>query len=131
MVAVNDFSGLASSIWALASAAAMAPMVALERCIGELHIHQVKTDRARLRALGPKPTPGRLLGVLRHEFLQLGFHSFVREEVGPGTAEGCRELSPAVGRTHVDNANGGEPRPRRFDPEQPGLSALDHAAPEL
>src|ERR1019366_7739889 len=46
MVAVSDFSGLVSSAYALASAAAIAPMVSLDRCIARLHAaQQIKTDR--------------------------------------------------------------------------------------
>jgi hypothetical protein len=36
MVATWDFSGLESSRWAFASAAAIAPIVSLERCVGGL-----------------------------------------------------------------------------------------------
>src|ERR1039457_998197 len=46
MVAVSDFSGLVSSACALASAAAIAPMVSLDRCIARLHgAQEIKTDR--------------------------------------------------------------------------------------
>src|SRR5258706_11918916 len=45
IVAVSDFSGLASSIWALASAPAIAPMVWLELCMTGLHLHDVETHR--------------------------------------------------------------------------------------
>ena len=72
MVAIRDFSGLVSSPWALASAAAMAPMVSLERCIGGLHVHEVEADRARFGAFGAQAVSGRLLGVLRHQLLQIG-----------------------------------------------------------
>src|SRR5205085_12372250 len=104
MVAVSDFSGFMSSIWAFASAAAMAPMVSLERCIGQLHIHEVKADRTGFRPLGTQPGAGRLLGILRHQLLQFGPGVFVLEEGRPGAAEGACELGPAIGRTHVDDA---------------------------
>jgi hypothetical protein len=48
-MALWDFSGLVSSAWALAKAAAMAPMVSLARCIGDLQIHEVETHRAIFR----------------------------------------------------------------------------------
>jgi hypothetical protein len=51
--AIRDFSGLVSSAWALARAAAMAPIDSLERCIGYLHVHQIKTDGAGFRAFCP------------------------------------------------------------------------------
>src|SRR3954463_6710707 len=117
MVAVSDFSGLIRSIWALARAAAMAPMVSLERCIGHLHIDEVKADCPRLRTFGSQPMAGRLLGILRHQLLQLGFGIFVLEKGRPGAAEGACELCPAVGRTHVDDAARLKPRPGRLDPE--------------
>ena len=47
MVAVSDFSGLISSPWALASAAAMAPINSLERCMAPLHAQNIETHRAR------------------------------------------------------------------------------------
>src|SRR5882724_4657676 len=52
MVAVRDFSGLVSSPWALARAAAMAPMVSLERCMVRLHLHYLEAYGARFRAFG-------------------------------------------------------------------------------
>ena len=48
MVAVSAFSGSVSSPWAMASAAAMAPMVSLERCIGGLHVQQVERRSHRI-----------------------------------------------------------------------------------
>ena len=44
--ALTDFSGLVNSAWALASAAAIAPMVSLERCIGALRVDEVEAHRA-------------------------------------------------------------------------------------
>src|SRR5437773_4951783 len=77
MVAVRDFSGLVSSPWALANAAAMAPMVSLERCIGYLRIHQVKADGAGFRTLGAQTVAGGFLGILRHHFLKLSLGAFM------------------------------------------------------
>src|SRR3954467_11466856 len=57
MVAVSDFSGLASSIWALASAPAIAPMVSLERCIGDLLLHEVEVTAPDFERLARTPWP--------------------------------------------------------------------------
>src|SRR5262249_10158882 len=46
IVPTNDFSGLVSSACALASAAAIAPIESLERCMGRLQIHEVEADCA-------------------------------------------------------------------------------------
>src|ERR1700741_1509694 len=51
-IAVSFFSGLVSSACARASAAAIAPIRSLDWCIGPLHLHGVKGDRARLGAFG-------------------------------------------------------------------------------
>src|ERR1700730_17711925 len=49
IVATSDFSGLVSSIGALARAAAIVAMVSLERCIGAaLHTQDIKAHRAGL-----------------------------------------------------------------------------------
>src|SRR5258705_11814059 len=69
MVAVSDFSGLASSICALASAPAIKPMVSLERCMGGLPIMKFKADGAGFRAFGADTVPDGFLGVLRHQLL--------------------------------------------------------------
>ena len=53
MVAVRDFSGLAISAWALARAAAIAPMLVLERCMASLLVQHFKADGAGFRSLGP------------------------------------------------------------------------------
>jgi hypothetical protein len=44
-VAVSDFSGLVSVIWALASAAASEAIDSLERCIGCLPLDHLEADR--------------------------------------------------------------------------------------
>src|SRR5260370_22186663 len=91
IVAVRDFSGLVSSPWALARAAAIAPMLSLERCIGALHLHHFKADRARLRAFGPQTIPAGLLGVLPHQFFQVVLAAFMLLVGWPGPAEhGCK-----------------------------------------
>src|SRR5689334_6316481 len=97
MVAVSDFSGLASSIWALASAPAMAPMVSLDRGMASLRILEIKTDGAGFRAFGPDSMAHCFLGVLRHELLQLNVSRVVFGMCAAGlTKHGC-ELRPGIG----------------------------------
>ena len=48
MVAMRDFSGLVSSACALASAAAIAPIDSLQRCMVVLRREEIEADRARL-----------------------------------------------------------------------------------
>ena len=43
MIAVNDLSGFTSSICALASAPAIAPMVSLERCMTGIRLMEIET----------------------------------------------------------------------------------------
>src|SRR5450631_1040515 len=131
MVAVNDFSGLVSSPWAFAKAAAMAPMVSLLRCIGQLRVHEVKTDGARFGALGAQTVPGGFLGVLRHQLLQLGLDALVLLIGRAGAAVGGGEFRPGVRRTHIDDPDRLQPRPWGLDPEQPWCLAVLDAAPEL
>src|ERR1700727_1994535 len=71
-VPVSDFSGLVSTICALASAAARAAIDSLDRCIARLHLDRLETSRPRFRALGTDPMAKRLLGILRHKPLKLG-----------------------------------------------------------
>ena len=47
MVPTSDFSGLVSSPWALASAAAKLPIVSLDRCsMAILHFEEIEADGA-------------------------------------------------------------------------------------
>src|SRR4029077_6867535 len=72
-VPVNDFSGLVSSICALAKAAARAAIDSLDRCIARLHrVDYLEADRTRLGALAPHTMAERLLGILGHQALELG-----------------------------------------------------------
>src|SRR5580692_7050409 len=96
MVATSDFSGLTNSIWALARAAASAPMDSLARCcIGILVVQNIEADRAGFRALGSEAMADGLLCICRHEAPQLNFGGFVfvmccarsdedRGQFGPG-----------------------------------------------
>src|ERR1700759_5656201 len=103
MVATSDFSGLVSSTCALASAAAIAPIVSLERCMAGLHVQHVEAHRARFRALGPDPMSDPLLGVLGHQVLELGLGPLVLEKARSGGAEESGEFGPGIGRAHVDH----------------------------
>jgi len=68
-VATNDFSGLTSWACALAKAAAIVPIVSLDRCTGVLHLKEIKADRAGFGALGANVVADRLLGILGHQGL--------------------------------------------------------------
>src|ERR1019366_10206062 len=131
MVAVSDFSGLAISIWALASAPAMAPIVSLQRCITGLYFMELKTDGAGFGAFGPHAMANGFPGVLRHQLLQLGLGRVMIEIGPPGPAKHPGEFRPGIGRTHIDDPDSLDPRPRRLDIEQMRCLAGLHAAPEL
>src|ERR1019366_2172740 len=105
MVAVSDFSGLVSSAWALARAPAMVPIDSLDRCMGCLHAHDIEAHRSGFRPFGPNAVPDCLLGVFRHQALQLDLGVFVLEKSRPGPAKHAGKLGPGIGRTHVDDAN--------------------------
>src|ERR1700722_2111111 len=106
MVAMSDFSGLLSSPWALASAAAMAPMVSLERCMIDLRLHDVETDGPRFGAFGPQTVPGGLLGIFRHQLLETGLGALVLLVGRAGAAKRGCELRPGVGAAHIDKPHG-------------------------
>src|SRR6516165_8447942 len=131
IVAVSDFSGLVSSACALASAAAMVPIVSLDRCMAALHRENIEADRTGFGALGANPVADRLLGIFRHQALQFGLGSFVLEKgIASRPEHGC-ELGPCIGRAHVDNSHRLDARSRWLDiKEVRGLAALD-AAPEF
>src|ERR1051326_7641079 len=131
MVATSDFSGLVSSACALASAAAIAPIVSLERCMAGLPVQQIKAHRPGLGPLGPHPMPDRFLGILRHQALELGLGPLMVEKGRAAGPEEAGALGPGIGGAHVDHPHGLDSWPGRFDAEQTrGLAALD-APPEL
>src|SRR5438128_1761298 len=131
MVATRDFSGLLSSACALASAAAMVPIDSLDRCIAALHAQDIKAHRARFGALGSDPVPDCLLGVLRHEPLELRLGGLVLEIGLARAPEHAGEFRPGVGRAHIDDTDRFNARPWRLGAEEArGLAALD-TAPEL
>src|SRR4030088_1455698 len=131
MVAPSDFSGLVSSAWAFASAAAIAPIVSLERCMGRLHVHEIEAHRPGFGALGPDPVPDRLLGVLGHDGLEVGLGPFMLEKCRAGGAKYGRQIGPRVRRAHVDDPHRRDAGPGWLDPKNMrGLTNLD-AAPEF
>jgi hypothetical protein len=73
--------------------------------MGSLRRHDVKADRAEFRALPAHAMPDRLLGILRHQRLELAFRPLVVEEGLPGIAEEGRELGPRIRRAHVNDAD--------------------------
>src|SRR6516165_1970283 len=131
MVAVSDFSGLTSSAWALAKAEASAATVSLDRGMGCLRLQHIKAHRPRFRALCSYAMPDGLLGVLRHQGLELTSCPLMVEEGLPRVAEQGGELGPRIRRAHVEDADRLDARPRRLDAEEArGLAVLD-AAPEF
>src|SRR5277367_2322611 len=106
MVATSAFSGLVSSAWALASAAAIAPMFSLDCCMALLPTgEKIEADRAGLRPFGPNPMAGSFLGVLGHQGLDFGLGSLAVEKGGAGRAEEAGELGPRIGLAHVDDSD--------------------------
>src|SRR5262245_15357215 len=74
---IRDFSGLVSSICALARAAAIVPIVSLERYMLCLRVGNLEAHCPRARALGPDPMTDGFFGVLWHQAFQLGLRAFV------------------------------------------------------
>src|SRR5215510_8171652 len=106
MVAVSDFSGLTSSAWAFAKAEASAATDSLDRGMVRLRLQHIKTHRPRPRtreerAQGPHAMADRLLGILRHEGLELALRAFVVEKRTPGIAKERSELRPRIRRAHI------------------------------
>src|SRR6266545_7424549 len=118
MVAVSDFSGLTSSAWAFAKAEASAATDSLDRGMVCLRLQHIKTHRPRSRALGPHAMADRLLGILRHEGLELALRAFVVEKRTPGIAKERSELRPRIRRTHIDDAESFDAWPRRLGIDQ-------------
>src|SRR5215472_10806399 len=112
MVAVSDFSGLISSAWALARAAASAATDSLERGMGRLRLQHIKAHGPRFRALGFHAVPDGLLGILRHQGFELALGPFVVEKSLPAVAEQRRKLGPRIRRTHIHYADRFDARPR-------------------
>src|ERR1700758_3870802 len=107
-------------------------MVSLDRCMAAFLImgEKIKTDRARLRSLGPDAVAGSFLGVLRHQRLELGPGPLMVEKGRAGGAEEASQLRPGIRLAHVDDANCFDPRPRRLDPVGARRVPSLDAAPE-
>src|SRR6516225_7005738 len=131
MVAVSDFSGLTSSACALAKAEASAATDSLDRGMGRLRLQHIKAHRARFRALGFHAVPDRLLGILGHQGFELAFRPFVVEKGTPGVSEERGELRPGIRRTHIDDADGLDARPRRLGQDEVGGFARLYTTPEF
>src|SRR6185437_11566309 len=97
MVATNDFSGLVNSACALANAAARQAMDSLDRCMHALLDKEVEAHSAGFGALGPDPVSDCLLGILRHEALELGPGLFVVEVGVPCLGKNASEFRPGIG----------------------------------
>src|SRR6516162_6579641 len=95
IVPISDFSGLVSSICALANAVASAAIDGLDRCIIRLR-SEIKADGARFGTLRPNAVTDRFLGIFRHKALQLRLGLFVLEMGLPGSHEDRGELRPGV-----------------------------------
>src|SRR3954447_624654 len=118
MVAVSDFSGFCSSICALASAPAIAPMVSLDRCMSRLRLMKIKADRARFGAPGPHAVADGLFGVLRHQLFEFGLGGIVLVIGGAGLEKDPGKFRPAMGGAYVDDSEGLALGARRLDAEQ-------------
>src|SRR4029077_8482110 len=112
------FPGLESSIWALASAVAIAATFSLERCMAGRHLNEIKADRTRLRAFRPDAVPPRLLRILRHQGLELAPGPLVLGMGLLGFAKKVRQSLPGIGSVHVDHTDRLDPRSWRFAIEE-------------
>src|ERR1700739_2810801 len=101
MGATRGFSGLLSSACALASAPAMVPIDSLDRCMGRLHGQDLEAHGSGFRAFGPDAMPARLLGVFRHQALELVLGVLVYDNSRPGPAEHAGKLGSGIGRAHI------------------------------
>src|ERR1039457_2587910 len=132
MVAVSDFSGLVSSACALASAAAIAPMVSLDRCIARLHgAQQIETDRPRFGPLGANAMAEGFLGILRHQDFEFSSSLLMVQEGRAGLAKHPRQFGPGIGSAHINDPHRCNPRPWWFRPKEARGLATFHTPPEL
>src|SRR5262249_49603017 len=96
IVPVSDFSGLMSSVCALARAAANDATDSLDRGMACLRLQDIKAHCSGFRAFGSHPVADRLLGVLGHQRLEFGSCPLMVEKGRPRIAEQRRELGPGV-----------------------------------
>src|SRR6202050_1503701 len=109
MVPIRDFSGLTSSICALARAAARLAMPSLDRCMMILRFEEVEADGAGFRALGPDAMTDRLMRILRTPPFAFGLGLFVLGMGRFGAGKNPGEFRPRIRGRHVDH-------PYRIDP---------------
>src|ERR1700722_19128932 len=131
MVPIRDFSGLTSSICALARAAAKLAMHSLDRCMIILHFEEVEADGAGFRALGPDAVTDRLMGILGNKFFEFGLGLFVLGMGRLGARKNTGEFRPRIRGSHVDHPYRIDPGFRRLKAEQARALAILHAPPEL
>src|SRR5215469_15032985 len=105
MVPINDFSGFTSCAWALASAAAIVPIVSLDRCTAALRFKEVEADCAGFGAFGPHPMANRSFGILRHQRLELCLRALMVQKSLPGAAEEICKFRPGIRCAHVHNSD--------------------------
>ena len=96
MVATSDFSGLTSSICALARAAASARSTHWRCCIVILDVQDIEADGARFRALGSDAMADGLLCIRRHEAPQFGLGGFMFVMCRAGSDENCGQFGPRI-----------------------------------
>jgi hypothetical protein len=106
-------------------------MDSLDRCMTTLHVEEVETHRPGFRPPGPDPMPGRLLGILRHEALELGLGLLMLEMGRPSPRKDPSELCPGIRGAHVDDPHRLDARLRRLDAEWARSLAAFYAAPEF
>src|SRR4051794_17520794 len=78
-------------------------VVSLHRCMTGLRLMQVKTDRTGFGAPGANAKPDRLLGIFRHQLLQLGSRGVIFKIRRAGPTKDAGEFGPGIRRAHVDN----------------------------
>src|SRR5262249_49343540 len=96
MIPTSDFSGLVSSACALASAAAMAPIDSLDRCMAALQVQDIDSHRPRSRPLRPNAVPGRLLGVFGHQSFELSLGILMFEVSLSRAPKDAGEFGPRI-----------------------------------
>src|SRR5262249_12283427 len=123
IVATSDFSGLVSYACALASAAAMVPIVSLERCMAALHAHDIKAHRTGFGSFGSDAMANRFLGVLGHKglkvrlgILMLEVASRVRRTTPASSAQALDALMSTIRTASIRGRGGSRPNSRGGSP---------------
>src|SRR4051812_7234122 len=106
------FSGLTSTVCALAKAEASAAMLSLDLCMSGLRLDQdVKAHGTRFGPLSADAMADGFLGILGHQRLELILGSLMVKEGLPGFPEQPCKFAPGIRGAHVDNANRVDARP--------------------